>query len=762
MHKLLLSLLILLSVSVNAQQADTLLPLVPQPVQAKRMAGTFPLRDNMPVVAPPGVKSSDAVLFIAFVESFYGIHLKLVNKHTGAGAIRISYDLEEDKTKPADYYELKVSASEIKITGKGSGVFYGLQTLIQLIPAGIVKEYNIPCVNISDYPRFAWRGMHLDVSRHFFKKEEVKKYIDFLAMYKLNVFHWHLTDDQGWRIEIKSRPKLTEKAAWRNGTLIGHYTASPQKFDTTRYGGFYTQDEVREIIAYAQQRHITVVPEIELPGHSLATLSAYPELGCTPGPFEAAKTWGVFNDVLCPKEETFKFLEDVFKEVCALFPGQYIHIGGDECPKDRWKESALCQEIKKRENLKDEHELQSWFIRRVEKIVAANNKQIIGWDEILEGGLAPGAAVMSWRGDEGGIAAAREKHNVVMSPTSNFYFDYYQSESHEEPLAIGGYLPLEKVYGYNPLPAALKPEEQQYIMGVQANLWTEYIGDFRKVEYMALPRMAALAEVAWSQQQARNYERFVSRLTTHLLVHDRMGTNYSKAIFYIEPQILPPLPGKPGVRLVLNTRSKGAVIRYSVAETFNENSPPMEDTLNVMRAMSISAAAFEGPIRRSPVYRQNFQMTYSTGKPITLLTQPDPKYNNGGGFTLVNGVAGRMPWNGAEWLGYKDSNLEAVIDLGKTSSFNRVRVDVLKDEGSWIYQPKSIEVLTSNDGITFTSVKKIGSEDIQQYVRMVMVNTGMNFGRYVKIVIEPAGTIPAGKPGEGNPAWLFVDEIFIE
>ncbi|HNM28087.1 MAG TPA: family 20 glycosylhydrolase, partial [Saprospiraceae bacterium] len=334
-----------------------------------------------------------------------------------------------------------------------------------------------PCCTIADAPRFAYRGLHLDVGRHFFPVEYIKRYIDLMAFHKVNVFHWHLTDDQGWRIEIKKYPKLNTVAVCRDSTLIGHNADQPRRFDGKPYCGFYTQEEIKEVVAYARERFITIVPEIEMPGHALAALSAYPELGCTGGPYKAAGSWGVFEDVFCAgNDETFRFVEEVLAEVCALFPGPYVHVGGDECPKTRWKNCPKCQARMKAEGLKDEHELQSYFIRRAENILAAHGKKLIGWDEILEGGLAPSATVMSWRGTEGGIAAAREHHDVIMTPTSNCYLDYYQSKNVDnEPLAIGGYLPIEQVYAYEPVPDELTPEETRYILGVQANVWTEYI-----------------------------------------------------------------------------------------------------------------------------------------------------------------------------------------------------------------------------------------------------------------------------------------------
>jgi len=432
-------------------------------------------------------------------------------------------------------YTLVVNKNGVAISGRYAGQFYGIQSLLQLLPAEIFGnkvqeslELEVPFIEIEDIPRFEWRGMHLDVCRHFFSIEFIKKYIDYLAIHKMNTFHWHLTEDQGWRIEIKKYPKLSEISAYRNETIIGHHNTDPQKFDGIRYGGIYTQDEIREVVKYASERFITVVPEIELPGHSVAALTAYPELSCTGGPFEVRTSWGISKDIYCAgNEKTFEFLENVLSEVVDLFPSKYIHIGGDEAPKDRWEECEKCQARIKKEGLHDEHELQSYFITRMEKFLNSKGKQIIGWDEILEGGLAPNAAVMSWRGNEGGIAAAKSKHKVVMSPNTNCYFDHYQTEDREsQPLAIGGFLPLEKVYSFNPVPHELTEEEGQYIIGAQGNVWTEYIPTADHVEYMALPRMSALAEVVWSEDANKDFSDFKTRMIKHYKRLDAIGTNY--------------------------------------------------------------------------------------------------------------------------------------------------------------------------------------------------------------------------------------------
>jgi hexosaminidase len=449
--------------------------------------------------------------------------------------LKIDSDIEEEG------YKLSVTYNKIMISGStAKGVFYGIQSLRQLMPASVelkdagISELTIPAVEIEDSPRYVYRGMHLDVGRHMYPVDFIKKYIDIIAMHKMNTFHWHLTEDQGWRIEIKKYPKLTEVGAYRKETLVGHGSTAKldRVFDGEPYGGYYSQDEVKEVVAYASKKHVTIIPEIELPGHSLAAIAAYPELGNTGEQYEVGTRWGVYDEIYAPKEETFRFLEDVLTEVIALFPSKLIHIGGDEAPKKQWEESAFAQEVIQREGLKNEHELQSYFIKRIEKFLNSKGRNIIGWDEILEGGLAPNAAVMSWRGTEGGIAAAKEKHYVVMTPSHSCYFDYYQTkETANEPLAIGGYLPVEKVYNYEPTPQELTSEEQKYILGAQGNVWSEYLKTTDYVEYMILPRLSALSEVVWTEKEGKNFEDFKSRLKVLRKRYDALGLNYGKHVF---------------------------------------------------------------------------------------------------------------------------------------------------------------------------------------------------------------------------------------
>jgi hexosaminidase len=524
-------LLAMVSAAVQAQApaADPYMGIIPAPVSLQKQAGMFTLSQETVIQADTVANKA-----VQFLSSYLQNKFVLKNKlqaYTGtAAANAIIITATGTEGLPAEGYRLTIAPNQITIAARGAGVFYGVQTLIQLLPLDRAATAKIPCARIEDYPRFAYRGMHLDVCRHFFTVAFVKRYLDLMAAYKLNKFHWHLTDDQGWRIEIKKYPRLTQVGSQRAETLIGNYhDRMPQQFDNTPYGGYYTQDEIREVVKYAADKFITVIPEIEMPGHAMAALAAYPELSCDPNnEHKVSGTWGVFNNIFCPSEQTFTFLQDVLTEVIDLFPSKYIHIGGDEAPKVVWKSSPVAQALIKRLNLKDEHGLQSYFIQRMEKFVNGKGRSIIGWDEILEGGLAPNATVMSWRGEAGGIAAAKQNHTVIMTPSSSgFYFDHAQARSDLEPLSIGNFSPLAKPYNYNPTPAVLTPAQQKYILGVQANLWTEYIATEDKVEYMVLPRMLALSEVAWSPLANKNFKDFSEvRLPRHFAWLEKNTYNY--------------------------------------------------------------------------------------------------------------------------------------------------------------------------------------------------------------------------------------------
>ena len=511
--------------------------IVPKPVSAVEKKGHFVINSNTKIVFNFSDEHNVNIAspLNAHISKFYGMEPLAIAAAPKMSSNSIFISLNKKSGIKPEGYLMDVSGSGVSIEASTpAGLFYAVQSLIQLMPAEEMRmdKIKVPYVSVEDYPRFEWRGLHLDVCRHFMPKEFVLKYIDYMAMHKLNTFHFHLTEDQGWRIEIKRYPRLTEIGSKRKETIMGRGNEAVKLYDGKPHGGFYTQEDIKEIVAYAENRYVTVVPEIEMPGHALAALAAYPELGCTGGPYEVATKWGVFKEVMCAgKEGTFEFLQNVMDEVLALFPSKFIHIGGDECPKESWKECPDCQQRIKELDLKDEHELQSWFITRMEKYLNAKGRDIIGWDEILEGGLAPNAAVMSWRGETGGIAAAKERHKVVMSPGTHCYLDHFQGPKETQPLAIGGFTPLEKIYSYEPVPAELSAEEAKYIMGAQGNVWTEFMPNPAHVEYMVYPRAAALAEVVWSPKESRDYKNFKERMEKMVLRYYSYGINFCRLEF---------------------------------------------------------------------------------------------------------------------------------------------------------------------------------------------------------------------------------------
>lgn len=502
--------------------------IIPKPVKLTTGVGNFKLDKKSCIIVVDEEQKNAANFLNNYLKDVYGFKLRVTNKNA-KNSIRLNTKKFIKAPENEGAYTLEVTPSQVQIDGDSYvGTFYGIQSLIQLLPTEKSKSLLIPVVTIEDQPRFRYRGLHLDVSRHMFPVSFIKQYIDYIALHKMNYFHWHLTDDQGWRIEIKKYPKLTQVGGYRAGTIIGRYPGTGNT--NTRYGGFYTQKEVKEVVEYATKRYVTVIPEIEMPGHAVAALSAYPELGCTGGPYAVKQTWGVFPEVFCAgKENTFKFLEDVLDEVVPLFPAKYVHIGGDECPKDSWKKCPNCQKRIRDNKLKDEHELQSYFIQRMEKYLNGKGKTIIGWDEILEGGLAPNAVVMSWRGEQGGIEAAKQNHYVIMTPGSHVYFDHSQKKK-EDSVTIGGYTTVQKVYSYEPIPKELNASQAKFVLGAQANVWTEYITNTRKVEYHIFPRVSALSEVLWSPKDSREWNDFEERLNSQFKRYELWGANYSKAL----------------------------------------------------------------------------------------------------------------------------------------------------------------------------------------------------------------------------------------
>ncbi|MEJ2184734.1 MAG: family 20 glycosylhydrolase [Gemmatimonadota bacterium] len=603
-------------------------PLVPMPAHVAARAGAFVLDTATRVVlgdTTAGLRQA-ASLLVQPMRVASGLPLRM-----GAGAAdepdAIVLAVEPWPDSGSDErYRLVVTPTGVKLTAPAVvGVFRGLQTLRQLLPSwleqgvggawrtlppveGASSSWSIPAVEIEDGPRFAYRGLHLDVGRHFFPPSAVKKYIDLMALYKYNTLHWHLTDDQGWRIEIKRYPKLTQVGAWRSETQVGR-DHDPYRGDGERYGGYYTQDEVRDIVAYAAARHIRVIPEIEMPGHSRAALASYPALGCnTPDTLSVATSWGVFPQIYCPKEATFTFLENVLTEVMDLFPSRYIHIGGDEAPKAAWRASDTAQSVILHQDLADEESLQSWFVQRIERFLTAHGRRLIGWDEILQGGLAPGATVMSWRGMAGGIAAAQQGHDVIMTPGNYVYLDHYQGDPRDEPLAIGGYTPLDTVYAFEPVPAELTPAEARHVIGAQGNVWTEYIPDFRQVEYMAYPRALALAEVLWSPRRARNWPGFLRRLSHQFERLDALDVNYRVPVVHGLEGTHLTLDGR--VHVALTTMMPGADIRYTTDGTDPGPASPLYAgplDLEADSVLTVTARSFPAHSRASRARSATFR-----------------------------------------------------------------------------------------------------------------------------------------------------------
>ena len=668
-------------------------------------------------------------------------------------------------------YVLTTTPEGINLNGQTeNGVFYGIQTLRKSIPAE-AKEATIliPAGEIKDEPRFSYRGMHLDVGRHFFPKEFMKKYIDLLALHNMNTFHWHLTDDQGWRIEIKKYPKLTEIGSQRSRTVIGRNT---QEYDNTPYGGFFTQEEAKEIVKYAQERYITVIPEVDLPGHMLAALAAYPEMGCTGGPYEVCPRWGIFEDVLCiGNDQTMQFLEDVMSEIIEIFPSKYVHIGGDEAPRTRWEKCPKCQARIKTEGLKAdknhtaEDRLQSYCMTRIEEFLNSKGRQIIGWDEILEGDVAPNATVMSWRGMEGGIKAAQLGHDVIMTPTSFCYFDYYQTaDTKDEPLGIGGYVPIEKVYSLEPVPAVLTEEKSKHILGAQANLWTEYIHSSEHVEYMVLPRMAALAEVQWTQPEKKDFKDFTKRLARLMKFYQRDGFNYAKHVFDLKVDFTPDVT-KKAVVVTLSTIDD-APIYYTL-----DGTEPTTASLKYTEPVSITETAdFQAvvirPEGKSKVVNKKISFNKATYCPIELTFQPSEKYKFGGAITLVDGMKGNDSYATGAWLGFVGGNVEAIIDLGQESEIKQVATNAIVDMSAWIMGSTGLVVSISDDNKEF---REVAAKDIPAETNIDkkgVENYEITFdpvkARYVKVVIKRSPALPKGHAGEGKAAYMFIDEIEVD
>ena len=742
---------------------------IPLPQEIKITTGNFVLNDRTSIVYPKDNKEmqQNANLLAEYIHQMSGKKLKVTDEPVTSNAIILATGLNTDN---AEAYQLKVNQDNVTITGTSeAGTFYGIQTLRKSLPITNKGDISLPAAEINDYPRFSYRGVHLDVSRHFFPADSVKRFIDMMALHNINRLHWHLTDDQGWRIEIKKRPELTTIGSKRSETVIGYNSG---EYDGIPYSGFYTQDEAREIVKYAQERHITVIPEIDLPGHMQAALAAYPELGCTGGPYEVWKMWGVSEDVLCAgNDKTLTFIEDVLNEIVDIFPSEYIHVGGDECPKVRWEKCPKCQARIKELGLKAdkdhtaEQRLQSYIINYAEQFLNGKGRQIIGWEEILEGGLAPNATVMSWRGIEGGIEAVKHKHDAIMTPSSFLYFDYYQTmDTDNEPPAIGGYVPLEKVYSYEPVPQILTPKEAKHIVGVQANLWTEYIPTYSQVEYMELPRMAALSEVQWTMPEKKEYVDFLKRLPGLIAVYDINQYNYAKHIFQVKSQYIPDTEANV-LNVALSTIDNAPVYYTLDGSDPTASSNIYTDTLKIGQSCTLKAITIR-PNGSSAVLKEDIKFNKATMKPITMQQPINEKYKFEGKNTLIDGLAGTRNYRTGRWIAFYQNDLEAVIDLQQETPISKAWVRTYVEIGEEILDLRELSVAVSNDGKEYKEVKSevypaVSKEDKNGiYTHELSFDTVQ--ARYVKITARPEYNIPAWHWGKGRPAFIFVDEIGLE
>lgn len=744
--------------------------IIPKPLDVNcKGDASFLLKDGVAVIYPENNRKmqDNAEFLVDYVEKQTGVKL---TSHAGMpvdGAICLTLDLSDDN---AEAYKLIVNDKRVCISGASeAGVFYGIQTLRKSLPVAQDINVNLSAVEIYDKPRFAYRGAMLDVARHFYTVDEVKTFIDMLALHNINRFHWHLTDDQGWRIEIKKYPKLMSVASERKETVVGRWYSGI--YDGKPYGGYYTQDELRDVIDYAAKRHITIIPEVDLPGHMQAALTAYPELGCTGGPYEVRTIWGVSQDVLCVGNDfTLQFVKDVLSEVADIFPSEYIHIGGDECPKVRWEKCPKCQERIRSLGLKSdakhtkEQRLQSYMIQEAAKYLKEKGKRIIGWTEILEGGLVPDATLMSWIGESGGIEAAHQHHDVIMTPNTYLYFDYYQSKKVEdEPLAIGGYLPIEKTYNYEPMPKELTEEEQQYIKGVQANLWTEYIPVFSQVQYMLLPRLGAAAEVQWTDPSKKDYKDFLRRVPHLVAVYDCYGWNYATHVYDVNVDMK-----ADTVNHVLNVQLSTMVddpIYYTL-----DGQDPTEKSLKYTKPFTIDQSVVlktmaVHPDRTSKISVDTIRFNKATLKPVVLLQPNESRFSPDGPVVLVDGRNGNHSFDTGAWLAVAGNDLEAVINMQAETILSSASVHVYVRKDAWLFDARGFSVSVSSDNKNYKEVASQEYKQMQESDSDGIIEHELSFdpckATYVKIKVISEKSMPDWHWDAGKAPFLLVDEIIL-
>jgi len=759
---LLISLLISLQVFAESPS------IIPYPQKLIQKNGTFIFSKNTIIKETQKNACSEKIeqQFTDHFQLITGIKLQSKSALSTKTANFIRFKTNRDIVNEG--YTLNITPDSIIIAASTeSGFFYAIQTLYQLLPADIygskrsgIKKWTVPCIEIEDAPRFAYRGLHLDVCRHFFPVSFIKKYIDAMAIHKLNRFHWHLTDDQGWRIEIKKYPLLTQIGSYRNGTLKGYYFENfPQQFDNKRYGGFYTQEEAREIVAYAAKRQITVIPEIEMPGHAVAALAAYPEFSCNRKKLTVETKWGIFDDVFCARDTTFTFLENILTEVMDIFPSEYIHIGGDECPKTRWRTCPDCQNRIKSLGLKDEHELQSYFIQRIEKFVNNKGRKIIGWDEILQGGLAPNATVMSWNGIEGGITAAKSGHDAIMTPENMCYFDKYQDDPATEPTTIGGMLRISDVYGYEPVPASLTSEEAKHIIGAQANVWTEYILDSRHVEYMAFPRASALSEVLWTLPENKNQLRFNQAMIKQYQRYKAADIRASESFLSISAQMKTHENHKAVIELVSNVPN--AKIYYTIdGREPNIHSQLYSTRVEIDKETTIRAQTYTGTKKTGKAFSKTYAANIASGLTYAKINQSS-WLNGAVEYALTDGIFGDLQSLQRWQAFYGADDHQLVLDLKSPVNFSQVNIGILYLPGMRGLITPEITIAVSDDGIHFDSIASykptVPANSIRKIIRPEVRFPEVK-KQFIKIICKNSGQ-SEGVKGILDNSLLFVDEI---
>ena len=749
--------------------------IIPQVQKLTLGESSFEFKKSTVFVVENSEQEGIATLFAALFEKSAGWRPQIVVGGT-EGSDQIYFRTEQSLMPEG--YTLQVFRNRIEIKGsQPAGFFYALQSLRQLLPAVLESSqpqdkvnWLVPVITISDNPVFKWRGYMLDVSRHFFTKGEVMQLIDHLALHKINTLHLHLLDDQGWRIEIKKYPRLTEVGAWRVNREDKHWNSRSKQEagEKATYGGFYTQDDIREMVAYAQQRYVTIIPEIEMPAHVTAALAAYPQYSCTGGPFTVLPggVWPI-TDIYCAgNDSTFLFLEDILTEVIDLFPSKYIHIGGDEATKKEWEKCRKCQGRIRTEGLKNEGELQSYFIKRIETFITAKGRVLLGWDEILEGGLPPKATVMSWRGTQGGIDAARQGHDVVMTPGSPCYFDHYQGPQDQEPLAIGGYNPLNKVYEFNPVPKELDAEAAPHILGGQANLWTEYVPNIQHAEYMTFPRIAAMAEALWSPKEVRSWEGFSRRIQLLMKRYDQMGLNYSRSAYKVSAETVSN-PEKKQLAVTLKSELSGVEIHFTTDGTEPDSqSQVYKEPILIDKTSTLKAVSFLNGAPAEKTMTQTFSINKATAKPVNYLTPFSQYYKGSGDYTLVNGVCGSTNHHDGQWQGWSGTNMELVVDLQQTAELHTISAGALQNAGASIFFPKKVEFFVSADGVNYQKVAESLNDTDPLKGGNILKTFAAQFNPvsagFIKIVAHNPGKCPQGHSNEGKPAWIFIDEIIAE